>query len=147
MTGQIYTDQTAPKEIRGQAQGLLVLFTLGLGMLIGAQVAGRVEGHYTPADESKTLNDQAQALLDSIDDNTTEAKQKEIEAEADSLKVEALQLKDWKGIWTIPAGASAIVMVLFLLAFKEDEKAPEVESESGSASSEGDGDLGTAPSE
>jgi len=49
VTGQIYTDRVAPKEIRGQAQGLLVLCTLGLGMLIGAQVAGRVEEAYTPA--------------------------------------------------------------------------------------------------
>lgn len=137
VTGQIYTDQTAPREIRGQAQGLLVLFTLGLGMLIGAQVAGRVEGHFTPAEESKALNDQAQKLLDSINENTTEEEQKKIEEEADDLKVEALQLKDWKGIWTIPAGASAVVMILFLLTFKEDEKTPEIASDS-EASSAGD---------
>jgi len=48
VTGQIYTDKVAPKEIRGQAQGMLVLFTLGLGMLIGAQLGGRVETKYTP---------------------------------------------------------------------------------------------------
>ncbi|MBN2492444.1 MAG: MFS transporter [Planctomycetes bacterium] len=42
VTGQIYTDQKATPEIRGQAQGLLVLVTQGLGMLIGAQVAGRI---------------------------------------------------------------------------------------------------------
>jgi len=40
VTGQIYTDQQASPEIRGQAQGLLVLVTQGLGLLIGAQVAG-----------------------------------------------------------------------------------------------------------
>ena len=28
VTGQIYTDQAAPKNIRAQAQGMLVLFTL-----------------------------------------------------------------------------------------------------------------------
>jgi len=48
VTGQIYTDKTASKEIRAQAQGMLVLFTLGLGMFIGAQVAGEVEARYTP---------------------------------------------------------------------------------------------------
>jgi nucleoside transporter len=48
VTGQIYTDRVAPPAIRGQAQGMLVLFTLGLGMLIGAQVAGEVEERYTP---------------------------------------------------------------------------------------------------
>ncbi|RIK80596.1 MAG: MFS transporter [Planctomycetota bacterium] len=50
VTGQIYTDRVAPPSIRGQAQGMLVLFTLGLGMLIGAQVAGEVEKKYTPAE-------------------------------------------------------------------------------------------------
>ncbi|MCH7727781.1 MAG: MFS transporter, partial [Planctomycetes bacterium] len=49
VTGQIYTDKIAPTAIRAQAQGLLVLFTLGFGMLIGAQVAGRVEVNFTPA--------------------------------------------------------------------------------------------------
>ncbi len=40
VTGYIYTDRVAPAKIRAQAQGLVVLATLGLGMLIGAQVAG-----------------------------------------------------------------------------------------------------------
>ncbi|MBM4154456.1 MAG: MFS transporter [Lentisphaerae bacterium] len=40
VTGYIYTDKVAPEGIRAQAQGLVVLATLGLGMLIGAQVAG-----------------------------------------------------------------------------------------------------------
>lgn len=43
VTGQIYTDRTAPSSIRGQAQGLLVLCTLGFGMLIGALTAGYIE--------------------------------------------------------------------------------------------------------
>ncbi len=38
VTGQIYVDQQARPEIRGQAQSFLVLVTQGLGMLIGAQV-------------------------------------------------------------------------------------------------------------
>ncbi len=42
VAGQIYTDKKADKEIRAQAQGFLVLATLGLGMLIGAQVSGKL---------------------------------------------------------------------------------------------------------
>ncbi len=47
VTGQIYTDQVSGAKIRGQAQGFLVLITQGLGMLIGAQLSGKLVGHYT----------------------------------------------------------------------------------------------------
>lgn len=42
VTGQIYVDKKAPENIRGQAQGLIILITYGVGMLIGAQVAGQL---------------------------------------------------------------------------------------------------------
>jgi len=47
VTGQIYVDKKAPPTIRGQAQGFLVLVTQGVGMLIGAQAAGKIVAHYT----------------------------------------------------------------------------------------------------
>jgi nucleoside transporter len=40
VTGFIYTDKKANKEIRGQAQGLLVLITQGLGLGLGAYLTG-----------------------------------------------------------------------------------------------------------
>jgi nucleoside transporter len=40
VTGQIYVDKKASVDIRGQAQGFIVLVTYGVGMLIGAQVTG-----------------------------------------------------------------------------------------------------------
>ncbi|HEU5210452.1 MAG TPA: MFS transporter [Longimicrobiales bacterium] len=40
VTGQIYVDKKSTAAIRGQAQGFLVLITYGVGMLIGAQLAG-----------------------------------------------------------------------------------------------------------
>lgn len=42
VTGQIYVDKKASAKVRGQAQGLIVLATYGVGMVIGAQVAGNV---------------------------------------------------------------------------------------------------------
>ncbi|MEC9351718.1 MAG: nucleoside permease [Planctomycetota bacterium] len=47
VTGQIYVDKAAPKEIRGAAQGFLVLVTLGAGMYIGAWAAGFIKERYT----------------------------------------------------------------------------------------------------
>jgi MFS family permease len=42
VTGQIYVDKRSTPAIRGQAQGMLVLITYGIGMFIGAQIAGAV---------------------------------------------------------------------------------------------------------
>jgi nucleoside transporter len=42
VTGQIYTDQKAGKEVRSSAQGLITLATYGLGMYIGFYVAGMI---------------------------------------------------------------------------------------------------------
>ena len=42
VTGQIYVDKKSTSDIRGQAQGLIVLVTYGVGLFIGAQVAGQV---------------------------------------------------------------------------------------------------------
>jgi hypothetical protein len=47
VTGFIYTEREAPKELRASAQGFLVLITQGVGMLIGAQVIGRIVNAYT----------------------------------------------------------------------------------------------------
>ena len=42
VAGFIYTDRKASKNIRGAAQGFLVLITQGLGLGIGAQIMGRI---------------------------------------------------------------------------------------------------------
>jgi nucleoside transporter len=46
VTGQIYVDKKSTPAVRGQAQGFFVLVTYGLGMLIGAQVAGNVYNRF-----------------------------------------------------------------------------------------------------
>jgi len=55
VTGQIYVDKKSRPEIRGQAQGMLVLVTYGLGMLIGAQVAGNLYNSFLNGAESLSL--------------------------------------------------------------------------------------------
>ena len=42
VTGQIYVDKRSSPAVRGQAQGFLVLVTYGVGMWIGAKIAGAV---------------------------------------------------------------------------------------------------------
>ena len=51
VTGQIYTDNVAPKSIRGSAQGFIGIITYGIGMLIGNYIAGAVVNHYQEVDK------------------------------------------------------------------------------------------------
>ena len=55
VTGQIYVDKKSTPQIRGQAQGLLVLVTYGVGMLIGAQAAGNLFNHLLGGASALTL--------------------------------------------------------------------------------------------
>ena len=55
VTGQIYVDKKSTPAIRGQAQGFLVLVTYGVGMLIGAQIAGNVYDRFLAGGTALTL--------------------------------------------------------------------------------------------
>ena len=55
VTGQIYVDKKSTPGVRGQAQGFLVLVTYGVGMLIGAQIAGNVYNRFLAGAQSLTL--------------------------------------------------------------------------------------------
>jgi nucleoside transporter len=55
VTGQIYVDTKAKVQIRAQAQGLIVFATYGVGMLIGAQIAGAVYAGFLKDANSLTL--------------------------------------------------------------------------------------------
>ena len=131
VTGQIYTDQVAPNRIRAQAQGLLVLFTLGLGMLIGAQIAGIVEARYTPdaarqfataaADKAREIKDLENLRASVIKEDLALLNKQisQLEAEKEDLRRSELKSLEWTPIWTIPAIFAAIVLVLFIVIFRE----------------------------
>src|SRR5207249_2836133 len=57
VAGSIYVDRTAPREIRGQAQGFLVLVTQGLGLGVGAQFIGSLTARYTQGAGSAAVVD------------------------------------------------------------------------------------------
>ncbi len=56
VTGQIYVDQKAPREIRGAAQGFIAFATLGFGQFIGSVLGGRVLDHFTLTKEPPTYD-------------------------------------------------------------------------------------------
>jgi predicted MFS family arabinose efflux permease len=55
VTGQIYVDKKSTPGVRGQAQGFFVLVTYGVGMLIGAQIAGNVYNRFLGGATALTL--------------------------------------------------------------------------------------------
>ncbi len=57
VVGFLYVDRKAPREIRGQAQGFLVLVTQGLGLGIGARVIGKVVDSHTKTEQLAKLFD------------------------------------------------------------------------------------------
>ncbi|MBW3596362.1 MAG: MFS transporter [Planctomycetes bacterium] len=126
VTGQIYTDKAAPSHIRAQAQGMLVLFTLGLGMFIGAQVAGWTEAAFT-AEDAPALTEQAQALGARITELEQEARLgDDVGAQLSQLRQQRsevlLDSVDWRTIWGIPAVFAAVIMVLFAVTFRDTTK-------------------------
>ena len=89
---------------------LLVLFTLGLGMFIGAQVAGRIEAQHT--------TDQAKAFAAQIESAETDE-------EKAALRKHELQSIEWKPLWGKPAIFAGIVMLVFIALFRDDRKRDE----------------------
>ena len=80
VSGQIYTDSKAGKNIKSAAQGLITLATYGLGMLIGFKVAGIITDKYASG-----------------------------------------EIHDWTNIWQFPAIFAGVVLVLFLVFFKNEK--------------------------
>ncbi|MCM8532017.1 MAG: MFS transporter [Lentisphaeraceae bacterium] len=138
VTGQIYTDKIAPENLKGQAQGLLVLFTLGLGMTIGAQVAGKVEAKYTPAvvTELSESNKKIESSIAEMEETLSKAGDAEKLiigpkiVELNELKAknsqQILRELNWKMIWGIPAAMAAFVLIFFVLFFKQDKDMEDV---------------------
>jgi len=133
VTGQIYVDKRAPTAIRGQAQGLLVLMTLGLGLWIGAnQVGPRLQAKYT-APEAAGLQIQIQQRgaqifqqekrLEAATPGEAPQIQSEIDrltAEKNALSHQANTLTDWKSFWLVPCVMAGVVMAVFALLFRDD---------------------------
>jgi nucleoside transporter len=134
VTGQIYTDQVAPKGIRAQAQGMLVFFTLGLGMLIGAQVAGVVEARYTP-ETSVAAGEAAAAagveLNALIDSGAPEAAIEAKRAEQAGHRNTQLAEMGWRPIWGLPAIFAALVLLVFVAVFRDRRKEEEAAAAGG----------------
>lgn len=83
VVGFIYTDRIAGEKVKGQAQSMIVMFTYGIGMLLGSQISGALYNRLVAG----------QAVPQA-----------------------------WVTFWWLPAVAAAVIVAIFLFAFKYDEK-------------------------
>lgn len=117
VTGFIYVDKRAPKEIRAQAQGFLVLVTQGLGLGIGAQVFQRlVTAHQTS--DAKALTEQATALRAKAESLVEAGSADQAQSLLDQASQLLLRATDWQTVWMIPAGMAIVVMLIFIVGFR-----------------------------
>ncbi len=139
VTGQIYTDKVAPEPIRAQAQGLLVLFTLGLGMFIGAKVAGHIEGQHT-TEQSKQFAAEVKTLAAQIDEaKDDKAKTEELTAKKKQARHDELAAIEWEPLWKKPALFAAVILVFFCLVFRDRTTDTDADTDADTITDTGDG--------
>lgn len=121
VTGFMYTEQKAPKSVRGQAQSLLVFFTQGVGMFFGFWVADLMKGRSVP--QGPALNEAiAKARSSETPLTAIEQFQNMFSArmpEGVSSDLIAQTMPQWKEYWMLPAGMAAAIFVVFLVMFHE----------------------------
>ncbi|MEB6223382.1 MFS transporter [Pantoea anthophila] len=82
VVGFIYTDRIAGEKVKGQAQSMVVMFTYGIGMLLGSQISGALYNH---------------------------------------LVAGQVSAQNWALFWWIPAGAAALIAIIFFFSFRYRE--------------------------
>lgn len=128
----MYTDQKAQKEIRGQAQSLLVFLTQGIGMFFGYRImaGGKLFGiplNLTFGKYGQQVSSSASYAesLKAATGETTEVSfldkfgQMFTRSLPDNLPAEELTttMGEWQNFWMSPAIMAAIVFVVFALLF------------------------------
>ena len=133
VTGFIYTDKKAPKEIRGQAQSLLVFLTQGIGMFFGFRMAFGGTWPFTTTPLPNTAGDYGVApagsgpLMESIKEHSGTEEVSFIDSllgmfgkgypEGVPSDLVSTAMNQWKDYWMYPAGMAATIALIFFLGF------------------------------
>ncbi|SVB06621.1 uncharacterized protein METZ01_LOCUS159475 [marine metagenome] len=125
VTGFMYTDNKAPKEVRSQAQSLLVFFTQGVGMFFGYKIAGA---------KFEAVKESSNALAGAIETPTFgfwESFGKMFLAEKPSVTGSLAQdaMANWKAFWMFPSFMALAVAGIFLVTFFDKSTAEEAAAE------------------
>lgn len=138
VTGFMYTDAKAPKAIRGQAQGLLVFLTQGVGMFFGYRIMAGADlfgfiplnltiGSYgnqvTKATEYSQELQAAQGEVGSVSFLETFSKMfsRHLPETLDPA-ILSETMAQWRDFWMLPAIMAAVIFVVFALTFWDRTK-------------------------
>ena len=118
VTGFMYTDNKAPKEVRSQAQSLLVFFTQGVGMFFGYKIAG---AKFAAVQES---SDALAATIETPTFGFWESFGKMFLTEKPTATAGIVQdaMANWKTFWMFPSLMALVVAVIFAFAFWDKVK-------------------------
>ena len=149
VTGFIYTDKTAPKAIRSQAQSLLVFLTQGLGMFFGFRFAFGGTFPFTGSKLPNTMglggetvgSPPAGDLVNAINDAVGETEKGPLQQlagmfgkgypEGIDAGLIATNMGEWKLYWLFPMVLAAAIAVIFFIAFWDrSADGPDSEEES-----------------
>lgn len=130
VTGFMYTANKAGREIRGQAQAMLVFFTQGIGFFIGYQVAG------TNAGTTVTNMDSLSDAIPQTQFTYWESLGKMFSADKPEIPgtLFADTMMQWKDFWMVPCLLAAGIAIIFLLSFWEKKSCPKQTSKEESSS-------------
>lgn len=132
VTGFMYTDQKAPEAIRGQAQGLLVFLTQGIGMFFGYRIMaagsflgiplnltiGQFGAQVTQADAYMASLQAAQGESAALGffQTFTRMFSRSLPAGTDPQLLSST-MEQWKNFWLFPSIMAGMVLIVFALAF------------------------------
>ncbi len=121
VTGFMYTDQKAPKNVKGQAQSLLVFFTQGVGMFFGYMVAdARFKATMESAGELGEAIEAGRAGAAPLTPLQSFQQMFTVQM-PDSVSPELVSstMQQWKEFWLLPAGMAAVILVVFAVLFHD----------------------------
>ena len=120
VTGFMYTDSKAPNDVRGQAQGMLVFFTQGVGMYFGYMIAGqRFVADVTNYDKlGEAIKAASTPKTLTFGESLGRMFSVSLPEALDPALLQETML-EWKKFWLLPAAMAAGVLVLFLVAFHD----------------------------
>lgn len=137
VTGFMYTDQKAPKAIRGQAQGLLVFLTQGIGMFFGYKIMGA--GSFLGVNLGWTIGEYGEQVTKGTEftdaltaargeqeaigflESFTQMFSRSLPEGLDAVLL-AETMAQWKNFWMFPSIMAAIIMAIFAVTFWDKAK-------------------------